>query len=140
MCASSSARHQREALLHDPALRHLGNGLCVSARDLGQHGIVQEFAARQRAIGGHDQAVAAAGGQHLVLLEIGVHLDLVGDQRLRAQTRGLVEQRHGEVRHADVARQPLARLLLKFRRQVEHDRYGHFLSLSVCLQTLWIQW
>src|SRR6516165_1606832 len=54
---------------------------------------------------GHDRhAVPPAGGDHLRLVDEGMHLDLVAHQRLLRELHGLLDQRDGEVRHADVAR------------------------------------
>src|SRR5258708_34694099 len=58
------------------------------------------------AIGRDRHAVALAGGDHFRLVEIGMALDLVGDElRLRKFYR-LIDQCDREVRDADVAREP----------------------------------
>ena len=57
-------------------------------------------------IGGEGEAVPAAGRQHRRLVEIGVVLALVGDERLARQRHRLVEQRDREVGDADMAGEP----------------------------------
>ena len=56
----------------------------MAPRDLADHRVLEQFAAGQRAVGGDEKAVLAAGGEHLVLAQIGVDLDLVGHQLLGA--------------------------------------------------------
>ena len=57
---------------------------------------------------GDEHAVLSAGGDDLILADIGVILDLVSDQWLGTFVHRLVEQGDGEVGHADIFRQPLA--------------------------------
>ena len=61
--------------------------------------------------------------QHAVLRQIGVVLDLVGDQRFRTDPHRLVEHGDGEIRHSDMARQPAA---LGLGERAERLRKQHF--------------
>src|SRR5262249_32486145 len=54
------------------------------------------LAARNRAICDDRHAVFLAGSKHLVLIDKGMHLDLIADERLRGHRPGLVEQGGGE--------------------------------------------
>jgi len=49
-----------------------------------------------------------AGGDDLILADISVILDLVGEQRLGAFPHGFVKQSDSQIRHANILRQPLA--------------------------------
>lgn len=44
--------------------------------------------------------------EHTVLRQIGVILDLIGDQRFEADTHCFLEHSECEIRHADVPRKP----------------------------------
>ena len=52
-----------------------------------------------------------AGGDNLTLADIGVILNLVGEQRIGAFSHGFVEQSDSEDRHTNILRQPLAQAL-----------------------------
>ena len=54
------------------------------------------------AIGDHRHAVLLACRQHLVLVDEGMHLDLVADQRLGRHRPGLVQHGRGEIGDADM--------------------------------------
>src|SRR5215468_1920531 len=94
----------RDALLHQEAQAHLRRGLAVRLADAREHLVPVHAAAGHRAIGHDRHAVPPAGGDHLRLVDEGMHLDLVAHQRLLRELHGLLDQRDGEVRHADVAR------------------------------------
>jgi hypothetical protein len=51
--------------------------------------------------------MTGAGFLHLGLVEIGMILDLVADQRFRTYRHRRLDQGDGEIGHADMPRQPL---------------------------------
>ena len=57
---------------------------------------------------GERHPVPAQRRDHLGLVEIGMALDLVGDERLRGGADRLFQELHGEIGDADVAREALA--------------------------------
>ena len=59
-------------------------------------------------VGGENDAACAAGVDDPGRVDIGMGLALQVDQRLRAERDRLVEQRDVEIRHAEVAREPVA--------------------------------
>ncbi len=95
-------------LLDQPAQRHLGSRPALGGGNLANQRVVQQLTPGNRRMTGHQQTVTSAGSKQLILPQIGVIIDLVGDQRLGAQMNGLVEQRQGEIGNADMARQTLA--------------------------------
>ena len=70
--------------------------------DARQHFVAGGVAARDRAVGNHGNAGLLAGGDHLVLIEVGVAFDLVADQRLGGRLHRLLDQRHGKIRNANL--------------------------------------
>src|SRR5665811_1998072 len=100
----AGARDHHDALLGKPAQAGLRRGLAMGLADFFQQLVALGVTARDRAVGHHRHAVLAAGGDHLVLVEIGMALDLVADQRFAGDLVGLVEQGHSEIRNADLTR------------------------------------
>ena len=74
----------------------------MGGADLVEHRVVEYLPPGEGDMAGEDHPVALAGSEDLVLSEVGVVLDLIGDQGLRALGHGLVHERHREVREADV--------------------------------------
>src|SRR5262245_59097173 len=91
------ARDRRDALLHKPAQADLRRRLAMDPSDSGERFVVPDAALRNRAVGDECKAALIAGRPHLGLVEIGVILDLIADERLRTQRRRLFDQRHREV-------------------------------------------
>ena len=79
--------------------------LLVVFADAGEHLVVLHAAAGDRAVGHDRHAMRAAGGNDFRLVEEWMHLDLVADDRFVGEAHCLVDQRDGEVRHANMARQ-----------------------------------
>jgi hypothetical protein len=93
---------------HEPAQPHLSGGLAVPDADPAQRLVGERPAPRQRAVGRDREAIASAGLDHLRLTDEGMPFDLVGHQRLGRKLHRLRQQVQGEVRDADVPREPLA--------------------------------
>src|SRR5215468_2549863 len=108
-------RDRHDALLNQPAQRHLAGALAVCLADALERGVARRLAARDRAIGGDGQAVAADRAEDLGLIEVGMHFELLVDQRLLGEPRRLVEQRDVEVGDADMLRLALALDLVEER-------------------------
>ena len=96
--------------------------LAVAVADPLQRAVVLDAAPGDRAIGHQRHAVARAGLPHLGLVEIGMVFDLVAHQRLRTRRHRLLDQGHGEIGHADMAREPC---LLDPRQRAERLRQRH---------------
>ena len=88
-----------------------------------EHLVAGNLAAGDRAIGRHRQAAAAAGGQHLALVEERMNLDLVRHQRLARDLHRLLRQRRGEVRYPDMLGASVAPRLAE---NLEGFRQRHF--------------
>ena len=102
-CAGvGGARDGAEAELHQIAQRHLRGALAVRLADALERVGARHLAARDRHIGDHRHAVLLARRQHLVLVDEGMHLDLVADQRLGGHRPGLVQHLAGEIGDADM--------------------------------------
>jgi len=102
------ARDCGEAEFDEIAQRHLRGSLAVRRADAPKHRIAQDRAARQRTIGRNRDPQAPARCDHARLIEIGMHLDLIGDERLTRKRYRLLDQRDGEVGDADMARAAIA--------------------------------
>ena len=96
--------------------------LLWSLADAGEHLVVLRAAAGDRAVGDHRHPMRATGGNDFRLVEKRMHLDLVADDRLVGEAHRLVDQRDGEVRHANMARQ--ARPLRPCRARRAYRRAG----------------
>ncbi len=89
-----------------PAQHDLGAGAAVAFGRRGDGRLGEKLrATRQRAVGYERHSVAAAGLQNLVLAQIRMIFDLVAGERMARDGHGLVDQRNGEVRDPDMARQ-----------------------------------
>ena len=86
-------RDRRHVLLQQPAQRDLRDAAPARLGDVGQHRIVEQAPAPERAIGDIDQPALTHGIEQLGLVEKGVILRLQRHQRLRAERDRLVEQR-----------------------------------------------
>jgi len=102
----AGARDDHDALLHQPAQRDLGGALAVRRADGGEHRVVPGAAPRNRTVSDDRHALGMAGGGHFRLVEKGMHLDLVADQRLACKPQRLFDERNREVGNADVAGEP----------------------------------
>jgi len=98
----AGAGNDDNVLLHEEAERDLRRGLFVRGADPRQHIVAAGLTLGDRAVGGHRHAVLAAGRQHLRLIEIGMALDLIADQRLGGRFPRRLDQRDVEVGDADV--------------------------------------
>ena len=96
------ARDRAQAELHQIAQRHLRRALAMRLADALQRLGARHLAARDRHIGDHRHAVLLARRQHLVLVDEGMHLDLIADQRLAGHRPGLVQHLGGEIGDADM--------------------------------------
>ena len=108
MIGIGRARDRNDVLLHKVAQRNLRRALAIGLADALERIVVRDLAARQGAIGGHRQAVLAAGGNDLGLVQERMHFDLVRHQRLTCHLHGFIEHRGSEIGDADMTRQPLA--------------------------------
>ena len=66
--------------------------LPLSRGDLGDDRFVEQLALAERRIGGDRDAVLRAGGEDVALVEIGMVLDLVRDDRLVRMTHRLLDE------------------------------------------------
>src|SRR5205807_3812203 len=96
------ARDRSYILLDEPAKADLGSSLAVRPPDPDERLVVLDPALGDRAIGDHRQAVPGAGLSHLGLVEIGMVIDLIAYERFRTFGNRLLDQRHREIRHADM--------------------------------------
>src|ERR1700751_472883 len=76
--------------------------------DARQQLVVARASACDGAIGDDRHVMPAAGGYHLRLVEKGMAFDLIADQRLGRKLGGFLEKLDREIRHADVAGEPVA--------------------------------
>src|SRR5690606_33619612 len=88
-------------LLHQPAQRDLGRGLAQALGDGADDRVLQHLAVGHAVVGGDAHSQALRLGAHGRLVQVGVVLDLVVDQRRGAQRGRLAHQRGGEVADAD---------------------------------------
>lgn len=87
----------------EPRQRHLRNRRIVCVGDLFEHVVVEDVRPRQWRAG--DDVVVVFGGvlAQLRLLEIWVHLDLVGEERRVQNLAGLVQVTRLDIRDTDVS-------------------------------------
>src|SRR3954447_26034529 len=102
MLGVGSTRDRDDALLHEVAQCDLRRALAMRLADALEYHVARNLAARQRTIGRHRKAMAAAGGEHLVLVEKRMDLDLVGHQGLARKLGRLFQQGGGEIRDPDM--------------------------------------
>ena len=121
----AGARNDAEAALHEKAQRDLRRALAMPLADGREHAVIRQSAPRHRAISDHANAVLFARRDHLALVEIGMHLDLVAGDRLAGELHRLIEQRDGEIRHADVTR---AALFLHLAQRADGVGERHLLA------------
>src|SRR5260370_1215324 len=104
----AGARDDRDAALHQEAQAHLHRALAMRLADARKHFVPADAASGHRTISHDGHAVAPAGRDHLRLVNEGMYLDLVADERLGCKLHGLFDERNGKVRYPDVASQTRA--------------------------------
>src|SRR5215469_2399720 len=78
----AGARNDDDPLLHQIAQRDLRRALALGGTDAGKDRVLLGITASDRAIGNDRHAMRTASGDDLRLIEEGMHLDLVADERL----------------------------------------------------------